>query len=92
MTQPFDSRERVRRVTEPLLFVHGTADGVIPHWMSDELHAAAGGVPPELKRVVKIDGANHRGAPFVDRAAYDRALLDFLAASVNGPARGDRPG
>ena len=78
VTQEFDSRARIGRVNEPLLLVHGTADGVIPHTMSDELLAAATGVQPGLKRVVKIDGANHRGAPFVDRAAFDDALRDFV--------------
>jgi len=58
--------------------VHGTADGVIPHTMSDELLAAATAVQPGLKRLVKIDGANHRGAPFVDRALFDSALRDFV--------------
>jgi hypothetical protein len=78
VTQEFDSRARIGRVNEPLLLVHGTADGVIPHTMSDELLAAATGVQPDLKRLVKIDGANHRGAPFVDRAMFDGALRDFV--------------
>lgn len=78
VTQEFDSRTRIGRVNEPLLLVHGTADGVIPHTMSDELMAAATGVQSDLKRLVKIDGANHRGAPFVDRAVFDGALRDFL--------------
>jgi hypothetical protein len=78
VTQEFDSRTRIGRVNEPLLLVHGTADGVIPHTMSDELLAAATGVQPDLKRLVKIDGANHRGAPFVDRAMFDGALRDFV--------------
>jgi alpha-beta hydrolase superfamily lysophospholipase len=79
VTQEFDSRARIGRVNEPLLLVHGTADGVIPHTMSDELLAAATGVQPALKRLVKIDGANHRGAPFVDRALFDGALADFVS-------------
>lgn len=78
VTQEFDSRARIGRVNEPLLLVHGTADGVIPHTMSDELLAAATGVRPELKRLLKIDGANHRGAPFVDRATFDGELRDFV--------------
>jgi len=78
VTQEFDSRSRIGRVNEPLLLVHGTADGVIPHTMSDELLAAATGVQPEWKRLVKIDGANHRGAPFVDREIFDSALRDFV--------------
>ena len=78
VTQEFDSRTRIGRVNEPLLLVHGTADGVIPHTMSDELLAAATGVQAELKRLVKIDGANHRGAPFVDRVLFDGALREFV--------------
>ena len=78
VTQEFDSLARIGRVNEPLLLVHGTADGVIPHTMSDELLAAATGVRAELKRLVKIEGANHRGAPFVDRAIFDNALLEFV--------------
>ncbi len=86
VTQEFDSRARIGRVNEPLLLVHGTADGVIPHTMSDELLAAATAVKPGLKRLVKIDGASHRGAPFVDRATFDTALRDFV-----GQAQGAVP-
>jgi alpha-beta hydrolase superfamily lysophospholipase len=87
VTQEFDSRSRIGRVNEPLLLVHGTADGVIPHTMSDELLAAATGVQPERKRLVKIEGANHRGAPFVDRSIFDGALREFVGlAQQPGPA------
>jgi alpha-beta hydrolase superfamily lysophospholipase len=82
VTQEFDSRARIGRVNEPLLLVHGTADGVIPHTMSDELLAAATAVPSDHKRLVKIDGANHRGAPFVDRTVFDAALRDFVAQAA----------
>jgi len=78
VTQEFDSRARIGRVNEPLLLVHGTADGVIPHTMSDELLAAATGVQPDLKRLVKINGASHRGVPFADRAMFDGVLRDFV--------------
>jgi alpha-beta hydrolase superfamily lysophospholipase len=78
VTQEFDSRARIGRVNEPLLLVHGTADGVIPHTMSDELLAAATALPSDLKRLVKIEGANHRGTPYVDRAIFDGAVRDFV--------------
>ncbi len=78
VTQEFDSRSRIARVNEPLLLLHGTADGVIPHTMSDELLAAATLVHPGYKRVVKFEGASHRGAPFVDRAGFDLAVRDFV--------------
>jgi len=85
VTQEFDSRSRIGRVNEPLLLVHGTADGVIPHTMSDELFAAATAVPPEQKLLLKIDGANHRGVPFVDRANFDRVLLEFMVGPQTRP-------
>lgn len=81
VTQPFDSHARIARVHAPLLLIHGTRDGVIPHTMSDRLAAAAVQVPPPLKRVVKIEGANHRGAPFVGRDAFDEALRAFVDAA-----------
>jgi dipeptidyl aminopeptidase/acylaminoacyl peptidase len=85
VTQEFDSRSRIGHVNEPLLLVHGTADGVIPHTMSDELYAAATAVPRERKLLLKVDGANHRGAPFVDRQNFDRTLLDFIAGQQARP-------
>jgi dipeptidyl aminopeptidase/acylaminoacyl peptidase len=78
VTQEFDSRSRIARVNEPLLLLHGTADGVIPHTMSDELLAAATAVQPGFKRVVKIEGAGHRGAPFADPTSFDLALREFV--------------
>ncbi len=81
VTQDFDSVARIARVDTPLLLIHGTRDGVIPHAMSDQLAAAAARVPPPLKRVVKIEGANHRGAPFVQRDAFDGALREFVSAA-----------
>lgn len=87
VTQAFDSRARIGRVNEPLLLVHGTADRIIPHTMSDELLAAATAVPAAYKWLVKIEGANHRGAPFADQETFDRALRGFirLAQGAAGP-------
>lgn len=77
VTQRFDSEARIRRVNEPLLFIHGTDDRIVPHTMSDRLAAAARAVPPELKRVVKIEGARHYGAMSLGGEAYVRAVRDF---------------
>jgi pimeloyl-ACP methyl ester carboxylesterase len=86
VTQDFDSIGRVRRVSEPLLFIHGTRDGVIPHTMSDELAAAAARVPVELRRVVKIEGASHRGAPYVGADSFDAAVREFVRAAADHAA------
>lgn len=75
VTQSFDSADRIARVTEPLLFIHGTADGVVPHTMSDALRADAVKVPAEYKHVLKIEGARHYGG--IGGTEYDRAVREF---------------
>lgn len=77
VTQRFDSAARIGRVNEPLLFIHGTEDRIVPHAMSDRLFEKAQAVPPELKRVVKIEGARHYGAISIGGEAYVRAVRDF---------------
>jgi len=77
VTQKFDSAARIGRVNEPLLFIHGTADRVVPHTMSDKLLAEAVAVRPEYKRVVKIDGARHYGSLFMGGEQYVSAVREF---------------
>ncbi|MBV7484265.1 alpha/beta hydrolase [Bordetella sp. BOR01] len=77
VTQPFASIEKLATLTTPTLFLHGTADRVVPHTMSDELFAAALKVPPDLKRLVKIDGASHSGA-IRSGQTYETAVRDFV--------------
>lgn len=79
VTQEFNSLSRIGQVNEPLLFLHGTADGIVPHEMSDRLHAAARAVPADMKRVVKIEGASHRGAMSLDPETYRKALSEFVS-------------
>jgi len=77
VTQPFDSVDKLAAMHTPMLFLHGTADRVVPHTMSDELFAAARGVAPDLKRLVKIEGASHSGA-FRSGAQYEDAVRGFM--------------
>src|SRR3546814_3141440 len=77
VTQPFASIEKLATLTTPMLFLHGTADRVVPHTMSDELFAAALKVPPDLKRLVKIDGASHSGSVRSGQV-YEAAVRDFI--------------
>jgi len=70
---PLDALPRL--AATPILFVHGTADRVIPHRMSEELHAAARG-PKEL---FLVEGGGHldaleRGAP-----GYRDRIVAFFA-------------
>jgi uncharacterized protein len=90
VTQNFNSLQRIASVNEPLLFLHGTADGIVPHTMSDRLYAAARAVPDDKKRLVKIEGASHRGAMSLDPDTYGRALDEFTAL-VGSTARAAAP-
>jgi len=77
ITQPFNSLGKLAKLDTPVLFIHGTADRVVPHTMSDELYAGAVNVAPTLKRLVKIEGASHSGA-FRSGAVYRDAVRDFM--------------
>lgn len=77
VTQPFDSVDKLAALHTPMLFMHGTADRVVPHTMSDELFAAARKVSPDLKRLVKIEGASHSGA-FRSGEQYETAVKTFM--------------
>ena len=87
MTQPFDSANKISKVETPLLIIHGTADGVVPHAMADELYEAAAS---KVKKVIKIEGGTHSGASRVGGATYRDAVLDFVRRSSQSaaPTRG----
>lgn len=78
VTQPFDSLSKIAKVRVPLLVLHGTADGVVPHTMADELYAAAGS--PE-KKLVKIEGGTHSGSSRMGGSVYRDAVLTFVRRS-----------
>lgn len=89
VTQRFDSIGRIDTVDEPLLLIHGTGDRVVPHQMSDRLHAAANGVRGDLKRLLKIDGASHSGVSRAGGEQYERTVRQFVddaAALLGGGA------
>ncbi len=92
VTQPFDSLDKVANLSRPVLFIHGTADTVVPPAMSDQLYAAAQHVAPPLKRLVKIEGATHSGA-VRSGAVYDEAVSSFIhdAAKAYGRPAGRAP-
>ncbi|MDH5208559.1 MAG: lysophospholipase [Burkholderiaceae bacterium] len=75
VTQPFDSMAKIAQVRVPLLVLHGTADGVVPHVMADELYAAAGS---SEKKLVKIEGGTHSGSSRTGGPVYRDAVLDFV--------------
>jgi uncharacterized protein len=78
VTQPFDSATKIGKVETPLLIIHGTSDGIVPHAMADELFAAAAS---KFKKVIKIEGGTHSGASRTGGATYRDAVLDFVRRS-----------
>lgn len=76
VTQRFASEQKLADLTSPMLLIHGTADQVIPHTMSDDLFAAAVQVPEDMKRLVKIEGGSHSGS--VRGIDYASAVTQFI--------------
>lgn len=77
VTQRFDALERVKSLKAPVLFMHGTADALVPPAMSERLYQAA----PHPKRLHWIEGGNHgnwNGAGLDD---YRRAVLEFVGSA-----------
>jgi len=73
ITQPFDAIARIALWDRPLLLLHGTADTVVPPAMSEALFAAARRAPPDLKRLVKLEGVGHSNG--VSRGAIYRQTV-----------------
>ncbi|MEG2154545.1 MAG: alpha/beta fold hydrolase [Burkholderiaceae bacterium] len=77
--QRFDSINKVAKIEAPLLIVHGTADGLVPPAMADELFAAAAS---PVKRLVKFEGVGHSGVS--RHPGYADAVMSFLFATLAG--------
>lgn len=75
VTQSFDSATKMAKVETPLLIIHGTADGIVPHAMADELYAAASS---KVKKIIKIEGGTHSSASRSGGSTYREAVLDFV--------------
>lgn len=78
ITQRFDALSRVAKLKSPVLFMHGTADRLVPPFMSQKLYDAA----PTPKRIHMIDGANHgnwNGAGLDD---VRRVVLEFAGSAT----------
>ena len=82
VTQPFDSERHIASVDEPILLIHGTADRLVPHAMSERLHDAAGAVRGGVKRLLIVDGASHSGVSRAGGERYERAVAEFVEAAA----------
>lgn len=70
LNQRFDSISKVRSLQVPVLFIHGTADRIVPAAMSQQLYAAA----PEPKHLLLIPEAGHNNVAEVGGSQYLQAV------------------
>ena len=70
-----DSIGKIGRVGCPKLFVHSSADEVVPYELGQRLYEAA----PDPKQFYKIEGAGHNQTAYVGGKAYLRELQAFIA-------------
>ncbi|MCU0592897.1 MAG: lysophospholipase [Desulfobacterales bacterium] len=77
LNQEFESVAKVGRIRMPVLYLHGTADRLVPYRMSQTLYDRT--VAP--KRLLLIEGGGHNNSGRVGGALY----LDAISAFVNRP-------
>jgi pimeloyl-ACP methyl ester carboxylesterase len=74
LRQRFDSLSKVDRLQMPVLFIHGTADSVVPAQMSQKLFDAA----PEPKQLYMVPDGGHNNVAQIGGAEYLQRLKQFL--------------
>jgi len=72
--QDFDSISKVGRLQVPVLYLHGTADGVVPPRMSRELSERTASV----RTLVFVDGGGHNNSARIGGKIYLDAVRDFI--------------
>lgn len=74
LNQRFNSISKVPALQMPVLFIHGTADRLVPDVMSQKLYAAAS----EPKQLLLIPGAGHNDVAEVAGLQYLKTMQNFL--------------
>jgi pimeloyl-ACP methyl ester carboxylesterase len=74
LTEKFDSLAKVRSLKIPVLFIHGTADTVVPVKMSQQLYNAA----PEPKQLLLVPGGEHFRIYQSGSSSYLQAIEKFM--------------
>jgi alpha-beta hydrolase superfamily lysophospholipase len=82
ITQRFESQRKIAKVKLPKLFIHGTADRIVPWRMSQELYEAAA----EPKRLIKVEGAGHSNVVWTDFEPVKQAAME-MAGVIKPQAR-----
>jgi alpha-beta hydrolase superfamily lysophospholipase len=82
ITQRFESQRKIAKIKLPKLFIHGTADRIVPFRMSEALYDAA----PEPKRLIKVPGAGHSNVVWTDFDPVRLAALEMVGMPATEPA------
>ncbi len=77
--QKFDSINKVRSLLMPVLYIHGTADSLIPFSMSQQLFDATN----SSKQLVLIPNGGHSNNATVNRSLYLSSIQTFVQRSLN---------
>jgi abhydrolase domain-containing protein 17 len=76
----FPNIDLVPMIESPILFVHGTADQIVPFYHSQQLHGA---VQKNLKvEPLFIDGMTHNNVHVAVREMFIRRLTEFLENNI----------
>ena len=81
LNQRFDSIQKVSKLKLPVLYIHGTADEVVPYAMGEQLFKASGG----RKRFIAIGGGLHGNSAAVGGTLFRAAIRDFVEESAASP-------
>ncbi len=82
LTQKMDSISKISSLRMPILFIHGTADAIVPAQMTQQLFDRARGE----KSLFLVMGAGHENCAAVAGKSYAEAVLKFFGNDVAQPA------
>lgn len=77
----FPNIDRIEQLDVPVLVIAGSEDGIVPPDQSRAVYEAAGAP----KDIIEISGTGHNDRAMLDGDELIRAVVDFIARSVEGP-------
>ena len=83
VTQRFDTGGRIDGVKIPILFVHGSADNIVPFTMGEKLYAAA----KAPKRLFRAEGGSHHNLASAYFDDYQRAVSEHFGLNLTTPTQ-----
>lgn len=70
----FDNLRSIKKVTCPVLIIHGVNDSIIPVWHGKKLYEAA----PGIKKALWIEGGRHHDYAYVAGENYFERIQQFI--------------